>query len=67
MGRIVVSEFMSLDGVIEDPGGGDFKHAGWSLEIEQGDDGGQFKFDEIVEAEVQLLGPLTYEDYGGNR
>ena len=34
MGRIVVTEFVSLDGVMEDPGGAeDFKHGGWSLEI----------------------------------
>ena len=34
VGRIVVTEFVSLDGVIEDPGGGeDFEHGGWSFEI----------------------------------
>ena len=40
MGRIVVTEFVSLDGVIEDPGGAeDFKHGGWSFEIDRGDEG----------------------------
>ena len=49
MGRIVVTEFMSLDGVIEDPGGREnFKHGGWSFEIDRGDEGGQFKLDETA-------------------
>ena len=43
MGRIVVTEFMSLDGVIEDPGGAeDFRHGGWSFEISRGDEGDKF-------------------------
>jgi dihydrofolate reductase len=64
MGRIVVTEFVSLDGVIEAPGGGeDYKHAGWTFEIDRGEEGNQFKFDETLEAEVQLLGRVTYEGF----
>ena len=43
MGRIVVTEFVSLDGVVEDPGGAeDFKHGGWSFEVSRGDEGDKF-------------------------
>jgi len=64
MSRIVVTEFISLDGVIEAPGGGEgFKHDGWTFEFDRGEDGDQFKFDEVMEAEAQLLGRRTYEGF----
>jgi dihydrofolate reductase len=64
MGKIVVTEFVSLDGVIEDPGGSeDYKHGGWTFEIDRGEEGDKFKFDEVVEAEAQLLGRVTYEGF----
>jgi dihydrofolate reductase len=64
MGKIVVTEFISLDGVVEDPGGSeDFKHSGWSFEIERGDEGDQFKLDETMSAEALLLGRRTYEGF----
>jgi dihydrofolate reductase len=64
MGRIVVTEFISLDGVIEAPGGGEgFKHDGWTFEFDRGEDGDQFKFDELMEAEAQLLGRRTYQGF----
>jgi dihydrofolate reductase len=64
MGRIVVTEFVSLDGVIEDPGGAeDFKYGGWSFEISRGDEGDRFKLDEALEAEALLLGRVTYEGF----
>ena len=64
MGQIVVTEFISLDGVIEAPGGGeDYKHAGWTFEFDRGDEGNKFKLDELVEAESQLLGRRTYEGF----
>jgi dihydrofolate reductase len=64
MGRIVVTEFISLDGVIEDPGGdGDFRHRGWSFEFERGEDGDQFKLDETLASEALLLGRITYEGF----
>ncbi len=64
MGRIVVTEFVSLDGVMQAPGGGeDFRHGGWSLEISRGDEGDKFKLDETREAEALLLGRVTYEGF----
>ncbi len=64
MGRIVVTEFVSLDGVIEAPGGGEsFKHGGWSFEINRGDEGDRFKLDEALSAEALLLGRVTYEGF----
>jgi dihydrofolate reductase len=64
MGRIVVTEFVSLDGVIEAPGGGeDYRHAGWTFEIDRGEEGDRFKLDEVMEAEAQLLGRVTYEGF----
>lgn len=64
MGRIVVTEFVSLDGVMEDPGGAEgFKHGGWTFQFERGEDGDQFKLDELLEAEAQLLGRVTYEGF----
>ena len=64
MGRIVVTEFISLDGVIEDPGGSeDFKYGGWSFEIDRGDEGDKFKLDEALDADALLLGRKTYEGF----
>lgn len=64
MGRIVVTEFISLDGVIEAPGGGEeYEHGGWSFEIDRGPEGDKFKLDELFEAEAQLLGRRTYEGF----
>jgi dihydrofolate reductase len=64
MGRIVVTEFVSLDGVVEAPGGGEsFKHGGWSFEIARGDEGDQFKLDETMSSEALLLGRVTYEGF----
>jgi dihydrofolate reductase len=64
MGRIVVTEFVSLDGVMEAPGGGeDFRHGGWSFEIARGDEGDKFKLDETLSAEALLLGRVTYEGF----
>jgi dihydrofolate reductase len=62
--RIVVTEFVSLDGVIEDPGGAEgFKHGGWTFEISRDEEGDKFKLDEVLEAEAQLLGRVTYEGF----
>ena len=64
MGRIVVTEFISLDGVIEDPGGAeDYKYGGWSFEFSRGDDGDKFKLDEAMDSEALLLGRKTYEGF----
>lgn len=64
MGRIVVTEFITLDGVIEAPGGGEgFEHEGWSFKFDRGPDGDSFKFDELMAADVQLLGRVTYQGF----
>jgi dihydrofolate reductase len=64
MGRIVVTEFVSLDGVMEDPGGAeDFEYGGWSFEFSRGDEGDQFKLDEALGSEALLLGRVTYEGF----
>ena len=64
--RIVVTEFVSLDGVMEAPGGEpEFKYPGWSFEFDRGDDGNQFKLDETRQADALLLGLRTYESFTG--
>ncbi len=64
MGRIIVTEFVSLDGVMEAPGGGeDYKHAGWTFEINRGEEGNKFKIKETSDSEALLLGRVTYEGF----
>jgi dihydrofolate reductase len=64
MGKIVVTEFVSLDGVMEDPGGAeDFKHGGWTFEFDRGPEGDKFKLDEALQAQALLLGRTTYEGF----
>jgi dihydrofolate reductase len=64
MGRIVITEFVSLDGVMEAPGGGeDYEHAGWTFEIDRGAEGDKFKLDETFASEALLLGRVTYEGF----
>jgi dihydrofolate reductase len=64
MAKLIVTEFVSLDGVMEDPGGAeDFKYGGWTFEIGMGDDGGKFKLDETMETDALLLGRRTYEGF----
>jgi dihydrofolate reductase len=67
VGRIVVTEFMSLDGVVEAPGGGEgFRHGGWSFEIDRGEEGDKFKLDEALSSEALLLGRVTYEGFAAS-
>jgi dihydrofolate reductase len=64
MGRIIVTEFVSLDGVMEDPGGSeDFKYGGWSFEFSRGEEGDKFKLDETIDSAALLLGRATYEGF----
>ena len=65
MGKLVVTEFVSLDGVMQAPGGEEFKYPGWSFEFDRGDDGNQFKLDETMETDVLLIGRVTYESFAG--
>jgi len=63
MGKLIVTEFMSLDGVMEAPGGEHtHPHTGWSMDF-HGEGFGPFKMDELEEAESQLLGRVTYEGF----
>jgi dihydrofolate reductase len=64
MGKIVATEYVSLDGVVEAPGGGeDFEHAGWSFEVDRGEEFEKFKLDETLNAEALLLGRVTYDGF----
>jgi dihydrofolate reductase len=64
MGRVVVTEFVTLDGVFEDPGGAEsFEHGGWSFKFDRGPEGDRFKLDELMAAEAQLLGRVTYAGF----
>ena len=64
MGRLVVSEFVTVDGVFEDPGGAeDFEHGGWAFKFERGEEGDKFKLDELMEADALLLGRATYDGF----
>jgi dihydrofolate reductase len=58
MGKLVVTEFITLDGVIEDPG-----ESGWAFRFDRGEEGNRFKFEELMAADVQLLGRRTYEGF----
>ena len=63
MSRIVVTEFMSLDGVIEDPGGAEgFVHGGWSFRFRD-PEGMQYKLRETLGHDALLLGRVTYEGF----
>ena len=64
MGKVVVSQFISLDGVVEDPGGAEeFDRGGWAFEFDRGPEGDKFKLDEVMASEVLLLGRVTYEGF----
>ena len=64
MGDLVVTEFLTLDGVMQDPGGsGEFDRGGWSFKFERGPEGDKFKWDELMAADAQLLGRVTYEGF----
>ena len=63
MGKLIVTEFITLDGVIEDPGGAEgTPHGGWSLRYPT-PDGQAFKFEELLASDVQLMGRVTYEEF----
>jgi dihydrofolate reductase len=65
MGKLVVTEFVSLDGVMQAPGGEDFKYPGWTFAFDRGEDGNQFKLQETLESEALLIGRVTYESFAG--
>src|SRR3954465_3780957 len=64
MGKLVVSQFISVDGVVEDPGGSEnHERGGWAFKYDRGPDGNQFKLDEVMSAAALLLGRVTYEGF----
>jgi dihydrofolate reductase len=63
MAKIILSEFITVDGVIESPGGEpEFKYGGWSADYFS-DEYLKFKLDEIFEIGALLLGRVTYEGF----
>jgi dihydrofolate reductase len=64
MGKVVVSQFVTVDGVIEDPGGAEgWDRGGWAFKFNRGDEGDKFKLDEVMSADALLLGRKTYEGF----
>ena len=64
MSKIVVSQFVTLDGVMEDPGGAEgFERGGWAFQFERGPEGDKFKLDEVMASDALLLGRVTYEGF----
>ena len=64
MGKVIVSQFITLDGVVEDPGGSEeFDRGGWAFNFDRGPEGDKFKLDEVMGSEALLLGRVTYEGF----
>ena len=64
MARIVVSEFLTVDGVMQDPGGAEnFERGGWAFQFQRGPEGDKFKLDELMAADTLLLGRVTYQGF----
>ena len=64
MGKVVVSQFISVDGVVEDPGGSEsWERGGWAFQFDRGDEGNKFKLDEVMGSDALLLGRVTYEGF----
>ena len=64
MRRVVVTEFITLDGTIEDPGGSEkTPFGGWAFKFERGPEGDKFKLDETLASDALLLGRTTYEGF----
>ena len=62
MSKVVVSQFVTVDGVIEDPGGAEgFDRGGWAFDFDRGAEGDRYKLDEVMAADALLLGRVTYE------
>jgi dihydrofolate reductase len=64
MGKVVVSQFISVDGVVEDPGGSEqWERGGWAFKFDRGAEGDAFKLDEVMSSDALLLGRITYEGF----
>lgn len=64
MRKLIVTEFMSLDGVFEAPGpdGSGYKYEGWTFAYNS-EEFGKFKYDELQQTDILLLGRVTYEGF----
>jgi len=64
MRKIIVTEFITLDGVIEAPGGNEtpHPHGGWQSKY-RSPEGGKYKIDELASVDTLLLGKITYEQF----
>lgn len=63
MRKLIVSEFVTLDGVMEAPGGEPgHPHSGWVFDF-MGPEQLRYKLDEVLEAESLLIGRVTYESF----
>lgn len=64
MRKVIVSEFVTLDGVMEDPGGAEkFERGGWAFQFVRGPEGDKFKVDELMASDALLLGRVTYDGF----
>ena len=64
MGKVVVSQFISLDSVVEDPGEAEgFNRGGRAFKFDRGPEGDKLKLDEVMASEALLLGRVTYEQF----
>src|SRR5919197_606799 len=64
MGKLVVTAFITLDGVFEDPGGAEgFERGGWAFQFDRGAEGDKFKLDVLLASDALLLGRRTYEGF----
>ena len=64
MARVIVTEFVTLDGVFEDPGGSEgLERGGWAFQFERGEEGDKFKLDETIGSDALLLGRRTFEEF----
>jgi hypothetical protein len=66
MRKIIVTEFMTLDGVVEAPGGNEtpHPHGGWQSPYHHPETG-KYKIDELARVDALLLGKITYELFAG--
>ncbi len=64
MRKLVVTEFVTVDGVMEDPGGAEkTQHGGWAFQFYRGPEGDKFKLDELFASDALLLGRVTYQGF----
>ena len=64
MGRIVVTEYISVDGIVEAPSGTEpFERVGWTDDFSRGPEGDKFKLDETMASDALLLGRVTYDGF----